>query len=122
MGWKRFMVACMVSYIHFSWHLFLIQVFQICSIRAIRLLVASEIVVLPLVCFVFMTNSCNNKYNLLINFFFVGAFSSPMCHVHDKFRCIVLVDQRNLDFSDPPFLNRFEKQMILYRYFSHYSY
>jgi hypothetical protein len=44
----------------------------------------------------------------------LGAFSNPMCNVHDDFRCIVLVDHRKIDFSDPPFLNRFEKQMIKY--------
>lgn len=37
-----------------------------------------------------------------------------MCHVHENFRCIVLVDASKIDFSDPPFLNRFEKQMIMY--------
>ena len=44
----------------------------------------------------------------------LGAYSNPMCNVHDDFRCIVLVDHRKIDFSDPPFLNRFEKQMIKY--------
>ncbi|CAG2241116.1 RNF213 [Mytilus edulis] len=33
-----------------------------------------------------------------------------MCHVHDDFKCIVLVEESKLDYSDPPFLNRFEKQ------------
>jgi hypothetical protein len=44
----------------------------------------------------------------------LGAFSNPMCHVHEDFRCIVLVDQAKLDQSDPPFLNRFEKQLLTY--------
>ena len=44
----------------------------------------------------------------------LGAYSNPMCNVHEDFRCIVLVDLNNVDFTDPPFLNRFEKQMILY--------
>lgn len=44
----------------------------------------------------------------------LGAYSNPMCNVHDDFRCIVLVDLNKVDFTDPPFLNRFEKQMILY--------
>eukprot|EP00026_Physarum_polycephalum_P000019 Phypoly_transcript_00019.p1 GENE.Phypoly_transcript_00019~~Phypoly_transcript_00019.p1 ORF type:complete len:3090 (+),score=490.35 Phypoly_transcript_00019:142-9411(+) len=44
----------------------------------------------------------------------LGAYSNPMCNVHEDFRCIVLVDVNNVDFTDPPFLNRFEKQMILY--------
>ena len=42
----------------------------------------------------------------------LGAYSNPMCQVHDGFRCIVLTDQRKVKFSDPPFLNRFEKQLL----------
>lgn len=42
----------------------------------------------------------------------LGAFSNPMCQVHDGFRCIVLIDERRVDFTDPPFLNRFEKQLL----------
>lgn len=42
----------------------------------------------------------------------LGAFSNPMCQVHDGFRCIVLIDQGRIDFTDPPFLNRFEKQLL----------
>jgi hypothetical protein len=42
----------------------------------------------------------------------LGAYSNPMCQVHDGFRCIVLIDQHKVDFSDPPFLNRFEKQLL----------
>ena len=42
----------------------------------------------------------------------LGAFSNPMCQVHDGFRCVVLIDQGRLDFTDPPFLNRFEKQLL----------
>ena len=42
----------------------------------------------------------------------LGAYSNPMCQVHDGFRCIVLIDQHKVDFSDPPFLNRFEKQVL----------
>ena len=44
----------------------------------------------------------------------VGPFNSPMCHVHDDFRCVVIVDEENVPYSDPPFLNRFEKQMLRY--------
>eukprot|EP01047_Picozoa_sp_COSAG01_P003877 COSAG01_NODE_121_length_25291_cov_10.011670_2_plen_4872_part_00 len=49
----------------------------------------------------------------------LGADSNPMCVVHDTFRCIVLVDKDNLICNghlmlDPPFLNRFEKQTLLY--------
>ncbi|XP_028413383.1 uncharacterized protein LOC114536257 [Dendronephthya gigantea] len=42
----------------------------------------------------------------------LGANSNPMCYVNDGFRCIVLVDHDKVDFSDPPFLNRFEKQLL----------
>ena len=42
----------------------------------------------------------------------LGAYSNPMCQVHDGFRCIVLIDQHKVDYSDPPFLNRFEKQVL----------
>ena len=42
----------------------------------------------------------------------LGHYSNPICQVHDCFRCIVLVDERNVDHSDPPFLNRFEKQFV----------
>ena len=42
----------------------------------------------------------------------LGAYSNPMCQVHEDFRCIVLVDERHIDYSDPPFLNRFEKQRL----------
>jgi hypothetical protein len=42
----------------------------------------------------------------------LGANSNPMCYVNDGFRCIVLVDYDKVDYSDPPFLNRFEKQLV----------
>lgn len=42
----------------------------------------------------------------------LGAFSNPMCQVHDGFRCVVLIDQGRVDHTDPPFLNRFEKQLL----------
>ena len=42
----------------------------------------------------------------------LGAHSNPMCYVNDAFRCIVLVDFDKVDYSDPPFLNRFEKQLL----------
>ena len=42
----------------------------------------------------------------------LGHYSNPICHVHDRFRCIVLVDESKVDYSDPPFLNRFEKQYL----------
>jgi hypothetical protein len=42
----------------------------------------------------------------------LGPYSNPMCQVNDGFRCIVLIDQYKVDYSDPPFLNRFEKQVL----------
>ncbi|OWF52739.1 uncharacterized protein LOC110447384 [Mizuhopecten yessoensis] len=42
----------------------------------------------------------------------LGPYSNPMCHVNDDFKCVVLVEEMNLDYSDPPFLNRFEKQQF----------
>ncbi len=44
----------------------------------------------------------------------IGADSNPTCLIHDEFRCIVLKDDKAIDFSDPPFLNRFEKQLLRY--------
>ncbi|KAH3751698.1 hypothetical protein DPMN_186267 [Dreissena polymorpha] len=42
----------------------------------------------------------------------LGPHSNPFCHVADSFRCIVLVEATRLDLTDPPFLNRFEKQFL----------
>lgn len=42
----------------------------------------------------------------------LGPYSNPICHVHEDFKCIVLVEELKLDYSDPPFLNRFEKQQF----------
>ncbi|XP_052812387.1 uncharacterized protein LOC128239961 [Mya arenaria] len=42
----------------------------------------------------------------------LGPYSNPFCHVSDTFRCIVLVDSDKIDLADPPFLNRFEKQVL----------
>ncbi|KAI5056536.1 hypothetical protein GOP47_0028354 [Adiantum capillus-veneris] len=44
----------------------------------------------------------------------LGVYSNPMCYVHDKFRCIVIVDHEHIPHMDPPFLNRFEKQILTY--------
>ncbi|XP_046548874.1 uncharacterized protein LOC124258825 [Haliotis rubra] len=43
----------------------------------------------------------------------LGAYSNPLCQVADSFRCIVLVEEQKVDLSDPPFLNRFEKQRLV---------
>ena len=42
----------------------------------------------------------------------LGPYSNSMYQVHDDFRCIVLVDEKNLNLQQPPFLNRFEKQIL----------
>ena len=42
----------------------------------------------------------------------LGAYSNPMCQVNEGFRCIVLIDHDKVDYQDPPFLNRFEKQVL----------
>ncbi|KAK3603844.1 hypothetical protein CHS0354_042851 [Potamilus streckersoni] len=42
----------------------------------------------------------------------LGPHSNSLCQVHDEFRCIVFVEESNLNFADPPFLNRFEKQSL----------
>lgn len=44
----------------------------------------------------------------------IGAYSNPMCYVNDTFRCIVVVDFDHIRSLDPPFLNRFEKQVLTY--------
>ena len=35
-----------------------------------------------------------------------------MAHVHDAFKCVVIVEASGVHKMDPPFLNRFEKQLI----------
>lgn len=45
----------------------------------------------------------------------IGAYSNPMCYVHDNFCCIVVVDSSQVSRLDPPFLNRFEKQVLAYK-------
>eukprot|EP00741_Cyanophora_paradoxa_P003607 tig00000093_g3504.t1 len=44
----------------------------------------------------------------------LGAFTSPPCHVDELFRCVVVVDRDEVELQDPPFLNRFEKQVVSY--------
>jgi hypothetical protein len=34
------------------------------------------------------------------------------CIVNDKFRCVLIVDQKTVQTLDPPLLNRFEKQLF----------
>ncbi|CAG8799606.1 17027_t:CDS:2, partial [Racocetra fulgida] len=42
----------------------------------------------------------------------LGAYSNPMVCVHKNFRCILVLDEQKVDYSDPPLLNRFEKQRM----------
>eukprot|EP00899_Mesostigma_viride_P025224 jgi/Mesvir1/5887/Mv00659-RA.1 len=44
----------------------------------------------------------------------LGANSNPLCAVHPRFRCVVLMAQEKVACADPPFLNRFEKQLLTY--------
>lgn len=37
------------------------------------------------------------------------------CFVNDSFRCIMLEEWKDVDYSDPPRLNRCEKQLLKYR-------
>lgn len=45
----------------------------------------------------------------------LGPFSNPTCEVNNDFKCIVIIDKSNIENTDPPFLNRFEKQQYLLR-------
>lgn len=38
--------------------------------------------------------------------------ANPACNVHADFRCVVVVDDADVDAADPPFLNRFEKHRV----------
>ncbi|KAJ4456425.1 putative E3 ubiquitin-protein ligase [Paratrimastix pyriformis] len=40
----------------------------------------------------------------------LGSLANRVADVHPRFKCIVLIDQKELDQQRPPFLNRFEKQ------------
>ncbi|KAF0485179.1 e3 ubiquitin-protein ligase [Gigaspora margarita] len=42
----------------------------------------------------------------------LGAYSNPMVCVHENFRCILVLDEKNVNLADPPLLNRFEKQKM----------
>lgn len=44
----------------------------------------------------------------------LGSTNNPMCYVNNTFHCVVLVDLKDLDRMDPPFLNRFEKQILTF--------
>ncbi|CAG8450066.1 601_t:CDS:10, partial [Dentiscutata heterogama] len=42
----------------------------------------------------------------------LGAYANPMLYVNKNFRCILVLDEKNLPKADPPLLNRFEKQKM----------
>eukprot|EP00899_Mesostigma_viride_P023399 jgi/Mesvir1/4243/Mv22211-RA.1 len=44
----------------------------------------------------------------------LGANSNPLCAVHERFRCVVLLSRERVAQADPPFLNRFEKHLVTY--------
>ena len=50
-----------------------------------------------------------NKKNCRIA---LGSVTNPMCFVHDKFHCIVILEEASLELCEPPFLNRFLHSFI----------
>eukprot|EP00340_Litonotus_pictus_P011848 CAMPEP_0170538902 /NCGR_PEP_ID=MMETSP0209-20121228/103595_1 /TAXON_ID=665100 ORGANISM="Litonotus pictus, Strain P1" /NCGR_SAMPLE_ID=MMETSP0209 /ASSEMBLY_ACC=CAM_ASM_000301 /LENGTH=3866 /DNA_ID=CAMNT_0010840703 /DNA_START=1009 /DNA_END=12609 /DNA_ORIENTATION=+ len=44
----------------------------------------------------------------------LGSNSNPLCHVQDKFNCIVFTQVDSLNTLEPAFLNRFEKHFLDY--------
>ena len=44
----------------------------------------------------------------------LGGLHNEHCHVHPNFRCIMLEEEKNIATSDPPRLNRCEKQRLEY--------
>ena len=42
----------------------------------------------------------------------IGGSNNILAHVNENFRCIILVEQKDIEKEDPPFLNRFEKHII----------
>jgi len=39
--------------------------------------------------------------------------TNSLCFVDDNFHCMILLDEKRVPKSDPPFLNRFEKQRLI---------
>ena len=46
----------------------------------------------------------------------IGSSTNTYSLVNDGFKCIILVDQNNIQNEEPPFLNRFEKHIISFKY------
>ena len=42
----------------------------------------------------------------------IGGSNNILAHVNENFRCIILVEEKNIEKEDPPFLNRIEKHII----------
>ena len=42
----------------------------------------------------------------------VGNSNNKMCEVNNNFKCIILIEQNDVQNQDPPFLNRFEKYLF----------
>jgi len=42
----------------------------------------------------------------------LGTSNNPMVYVHDDFKCIIILNEEEVEKQDPPFLNRFEKTII----------
>jgi len=42
----------------------------------------------------------------------LGTSNNPMAYVHNNFKCIIILNEDELENQDPPFLNRFEKSII----------
>jgi hypothetical protein len=42
----------------------------------------------------------------------IGLINCPKTYIHDDFKVVILLEERNIYNSDPPFLNRFEKHFI----------
>ena len=46
----------------------------------------------------------------------IGSTTNAFSFVHKEFRCIVSVDEDQIDEEEPPFLNRFEKHILSFEY------
>ncbi|OUM67355.1 hypothetical protein PIROE2DRAFT_58828 [Piromyces sp. E2] len=46
----------------------------------------------------------------------LGNSNTQNYFVNDNFRCIVLLDKNEIDKQDPPFINRFEKHIMSFKY------
>jgi len=42
----------------------------------------------------------------------LGTSNNPMAYVHNNFKCIIILNEDEVENQDPPFLNRFEKTNI----------